>query len=93
MKLTTLTGHGDRGIAAAPDGSVATLGALGTGPDYSGYLRFFKADPKRAPWQEQLFNSFGEKVRAAGVRFDLQGNLYAGKILNRPMSICLKVAP
>ena len=72
-------GKGDRGIAAAPDGSLATLGALGTGPDYGGYLRFFQADTNEAPWDGLLFRSFGQKVRAAGVRFDRRGNLYAGK--------------
>ncbi|MGB2821956.1 MAG: hypothetical protein WBF17_13315, partial [Phycisphaerae bacterium] len=77
-------GKGDRGIAAAPDGSLATLGALGTGANYGGYLRFFKADPNKAPWDGLLFKSFGEKVRAAGVRFDPQGNLYAGKYDSSP---------
>jgi len=72
-------GKGDRGIAAAPDGSLASLGALGTGDDYGGYLRFFRADPDKAPWEGLLFKGFGEKVRAAGVRFDHRGNLYVGK--------------
>ncbi len=72
-------GKSDRGIAAADDGSLATLAALGTGPNYGGYLRFFDADRTRAPWQGLLFESFGTKVRAAGVRFDRRGNLYAGK--------------
>jgi hypothetical protein len=74
-------GLGDRGIAAAPDGSVVTMNALGAGPDYGGYLRFYRADPAKAPWGEGLlFKSFGERVRAAGARFDPRGNLYAGKI-------------
>jgi len=77
-------GKGDRGIAAAPDGSLATLGALGTGANYGGYLRFFKADPSKTPWDGLLFKQFGEKVRAGGVRFDLRGNLYAGKIDGTP---------
>jgi len=72
-------GLGDRGIAAAPDGSVATLGAMGRGADYSGYLRFFKADPARAPWKALDFKGF-TKVAAAGARFDVKGNLYAGKL-------------
>jgi hypothetical protein len=79
-------GHGDRGIAAAPDGSVATLGALGTEPDYSGYLRFFQADSATTPWEGRLFKSFGERVRAAGVRFDLRGNLYVGKLDDQPIA-------
>ena len=77
-------GRGDRGIAAAPDGSVATLGALGTGADYGGYLRFFQADPNKAPWDGILLDCFGQKVRAAGVCFDLHGNLYAGKYDGAP---------
>jgi hypothetical protein len=73
-------GMGDRGIAAAPDGSVVTMNALGTGPNYGGYLRFFRADPKKIPWgQGLLFKSFN-KVRAGGARFDVRGNLYAAKI-------------
>lgn len=70
-------GKGDRGIAVAPDGSLATLGALGDGPDYSGYLRFFQAERSTVPWDGLLFGGFS-KVRAAGVRFDLRGNLYVG---------------
>ncbi len=77
-------GFGDRGIAAAPDGSLATLAALGTGPDYAGYLRYFQHKPDVAPWESLLFESFGVKVRAAGLRFDLQGNLYAGKFDGTP---------
>ncbi|HOX06108.1 MAG TPA: hypothetical protein PK280_06880 [Planctomycetota bacterium] len=82
-------GLGDRGIAAAPDGSVVTMNALGSSADYGGYLRFYRADPAKAPWGEGLlFKSFGEKVRAAGARFDPRGNLYAGKFEGR-----LKNAP
>lgn len=78
-------GMGDRGIAAAPDGSVATMNALGTKADYGGYLRFFRADNARHPWGEGLlFKSFGSKVRSGGARFDLKGNLYAGKIDGKP---------
>lgn len=71
-------GMGDRGIAVAFDGSLVTMNALGTGADYGGYLRFHNAGPKKGPNDGLLFKVF-EKVRAAGVRFDLQGNLYAGK--------------
>jgi len=77
-------GKGDRGLAAAPDGSLATLGAMGTGADYGGYLRFFHADAGKAPWEGLLFECFGKKVRAAGVRFDRRGNLYAGKFDGGP---------
>ncbi|HOX06105.1 MAG TPA: hypothetical protein PK280_06865 [Planctomycetota bacterium] len=77
-------GMSDRGLAAAPDGSVVTMDALGTGPTYGGYLRFFRADPARAPWGEGLlFKSFGESVHSGGARFDLRGNLYAGKLDGR----------
>ncbi|QDU95419.1 NHL repeat-containing protein [Lignipirellula cremea] len=79
-------GHGDRGIAVARDGSFATLAALGTGPDYGGYLRYYPANSPQTPWEGLLLTAFGEKVKAAGVRFDLQGNLYAGKIDGPPTS-------
>ncbi len=78
-------GHGDRGIAVAPDGSLATLAALGTGPDYAGYLRYFKKEPGKAPWEGILFEKLG-RFRAAGVRFDLKGNLYVGKFDVQPTS-------
>jgi hypothetical protein len=76
-------GKGDRGMAAAPDGSLATLGALGRGANYAGYLRYFDARADKAPWDGLLFKGFA-KVRAAGVRFDPQGNLYAGKYDGKP---------
>lgn len=78
-------GFGDRGLAAAPDGSLATLGAIlnGRGDDYAGYLHFFPADAAKAPWQPLFFSRFG-KGRFAGVRFDLQGNLYAGRYQDKP---------
>jgi hypothetical protein len=75
-------GKGDRGIAAAPDGSLATLIALGTGPDYNGHLRFFDATDK-APWAGLLFKKF-DNIRAGGVRFDPQGNLYVAKRDGQP---------
>ncbi|MFO7900369.1 MAG: hypothetical protein R6V58_15075, partial [Planctomycetota bacterium] len=77
-------GKGDRGIGVAPDGSLATLGALGRGANYGGYLRYFDGQENKAPWDGLLFNSFGTKVRAAGVRFDPRGNLYAGKYDGKP---------
>jgi hypothetical protein len=80
-------GKSDRGIAAAPDGSVATLAALGTGPDYGGYLRFFNANQSKAPWDGLLFKGFGENVRAGGVRFDPEGNLYSGKFDGGPRNL------
>jgi len=77
-------GFGDRGIAAAPDGSLATLGAQGTGAGYSGLLHFYKADPATTPWAPLVFKEFGEKPRSGGIRFDLKGNLYVGKYDGAP---------
>ncbi len=73
-------GQGDRGLAIAPDGSLATLGTLQKGgAAYSGPLNFFRADPARAPWKPVPFPDIGKGSKSAGVRFDPQGNLYAGK--------------
>ncbi|MCW8132545.1 MAG: hypothetical protein KIS92_19510 [Planctomycetota bacterium] len=73
-------GFGDKGLAVAPDGSLATLGALNTnGGDYSGPLHFFRADSSKAPYEALAIDDFGRSGRVGGVRFDLQGNLYAGK--------------
>jgi len=76
-------GLGERGMAAAPGGGLATLGVLPDAEhradDYSGPLHYFKPDPARAPWQPLLFKSFGGKRPiSGGVRFDPRGNLYAG---------------
>ncbi len=77
-------GLGDRGIAAATDGSIATLGAHGTtGADYSGPINFFRADEARTPWMPVFFSEFG-KARSGGIRFDLKGNLYVGKSDGKP---------
>jgi hypothetical protein len=73
-------GMGDRGIAAAPDGSVATMNAHGTSANYGGYLHFYQANPAKIPWEPMLFKSFGQKVFSGGARFDVRGNLYAGKL-------------
>ncbi|MGQ9660915.1 MAG: hypothetical protein ACUVWX_01080, partial [Kiritimatiellia bacterium] len=70
-------GQGFRGMAVAPDGGLATLGALEAGADYSGPLHWFRADPHTAPWRPLFFAKLG-RCRSAGVRFDLQGNLYVG---------------
>lgn len=77
------TGLGERGIAVAPGGGLATLGVLpdkdNRADDYSGPLHFFKPDPDRAPWRPLRFDGFGGKQpRSGGIRFDLQGNLYVG---------------
>jgi hypothetical protein len=85
-------GFGDRGIAAAPDGSVAKLGALGKGPDYSGPIYFFAFDAAKAPWEPLLFTEFG-RARSGGIRFDLRGNLYAGKSQGGPIGRIYRYAP
>ncbi len=77
------TGLGDRGIAVAPSGGLATLGVLpdkdNRADDYSGPLHFFKPDSARTPWSPLRFRGFGGKQpRSGGIRFDLRGNLYAG---------------
>lgn len=78
-------GQGDRGLAAAPDGSLATLGTLQKGgAAYGGPLNFFKADAAKAPWTPLAFKEFDKKSKSAGIRFDLQGNLYAGKYDGAP---------
>ncbi|MCG3178224.1 MAG: hypothetical protein BIFFINMI_00549 [Phycisphaerae bacterium] len=78
-------GRGDRGIAAAPDGSLATLSALGTGADYGGHPRFFHATAT-VPWEGLLFSKF-DKIRAGGIRFDPQGNLYLAKFDGQPTAL------
>jgi len=78
-------GQGDRGIAIAPDGSLATLGVLQKGgAAYAGPLTFFRADPAEAPWTPVPFPDFGKNPKSGGIRFDLQGNLYAGKYDSPP---------
>lgn len=87
------TGLGERGLAVAPSGGLATLGVLpdkhNRADDYSGPLHFFKPDSARAPWQPLRFRAFGGKQpRSGGIRFDLRGNLYVGlqdgKVSNVP---------
>lgn len=77
------TGLGERGIAVAPGGGLATLGVLpdkeNRADDYSGPLHFFKSHADRAPWQPLRFGGFGGKQpRSGGIRFDPRGNLYVG---------------
>lgn len=77
------TGLGERGIAVAPGGGLATLGVVpdkdNRADDYSGPLHFFHPEPTRVPWQPLRFRDFGGKQpRSGGIRFDLRGNLYAG---------------
>lgn len=75
-------GRGVRGFAAAPDGSLVTLGALGTGADYGGHMRYFNATAN-SPWDGLLFTKF-DGIRAGGIRIDRQGNIYVAKIDGRP---------
>jgi len=77
------TGLGERGLAVAPGGGLATLGVLpdkdNRADDYSGPLHFFKPDSARTPWQPLRFRGFGGKQpRSGGIRFDPRGNLYVG---------------
>jgi hypothetical protein len=76
-------GLGQRGMAAAPGGGLATVGVLvtarGMHTDYSGPLHFFKPDATKTPWKGLKISKFrGPRNNSGGVRFDLQGNLYAG---------------
>ncbi len=85
-----------RGMAIAPDGSLANLGAFMSqgGSNYKGYLNFFKADPAKAPWQPLEFKEFNaDNGRAGGLRFDNWGNLYAGKSKGGPIGTIYKYAP
>jgi len=70
-------GYSDRGIAAVPDGSLATLNdTMSKGnTGYGGRLRLFKRDLDEAPWQPMEMNLRGD---LGGLRFDPQGNLYVG---------------
>lgn len=88
------TGLGERGMAVAPGGGLATLGVLpdkdNRADDYSGPLHFFKPDSARVPWQPLRFSGFGGKQpRSGGIRFDPRGNLYVGlqdgKVSNVPL--------
>ncbi|QDU28578.1 SMP-30/Gluconolaconase/LRE-like region [Anatilimnocola aggregata] len=77
------TGLGERGIAVAPSGGLATLGVLpdknNRADDYSGPLHYFKPESARVPWQPLRFSGFGgQKPRSGGIRFDPRGNLYVG---------------
>jgi hypothetical protein len=79
-------GKTDRGFTVGPDGGLATLGALGTGPNYAGLLHYFKPDTKKAPWDPLPFEGFNKsrRLKAGGIRFDLQGNLYVGRVDGPP---------
>ncbi len=69
-------GNSDKGLAVAPNGNLAVVGAPREG------LRVFSGGESKVPWT-------GIKVAdlpadAGGVRFDLAGNLYVGYVDKRP---------
>ncbi|PCJ59055.1 MAG: hypothetical protein COA79_11900 [Planctomycetota bacterium] len=70
-------GHGERGLAVAPDGGIGIL-ASHKRNDYSGPLAFYASDTKKAPWKEVPFVKFGTKPISAGIKFDAKGNMYVG---------------
>jgi hypothetical protein len=70
-------GLSQRGIAVAPDGSIAALGST-RHTDYSGPLYLFQHSAEKVPWEPLHFKCFG-KPRSGGIRFDPSGNLYVGK--------------
>ncbi|MFT6277125.1 MAG: hypothetical protein ACJAZ0_003237 [Halioglobus sp.] len=72
-------GAADRGIAVAPDGSIAVLGSM-VKNDKKGPLNFYQANDSVAPWSGVFFSDFGSDPRSSGIRFDRSGNLYAGKL-------------
>ena len=84
------SGIRERGMAASPDGGLATLGiALTRKADYSGPVNFWKPDRAKAPWQPVLFEHHpGKRPTSGGIRFDPRGNLYVGvndgKVKNLP---------
>ena len=85
-------GLGQRGMAAGPDGGLATLGvvpALGGRMDnYTGPLYYFKPDPAKTPWPGLRFSGFGGKnPNSGGIRFDPRGNLYVGLYDGKPKNV------
>ncbi|HOX06098.1 MAG TPA: SMP-30/gluconolactonase/LRE family protein [Planctomycetota bacterium] len=85
-------GLGQRGMAAAPGGGLASLGVVladgGKHTDYSGPLHFFKFDPARTPWLHLKFAGFGGKnLNSGGIRFDPRGNLYVGLCDGKPKDV------
>jgi DNA-binding beta-propeller fold protein YncE len=73
------TGNGDKGIAVAPNGNLAVAGDPRDG------LRVFAGTPAKLPWEATTVARLPDA--AGGVRFDLQGNLYAGYVDKKPTSI------
>ena len=79
----------DFGMDVAPNGQFAALGGLdrGKGWDFAARLLFFKGDYEHVPWSATELTAFGPPRTAGGVRFDLQGNLYAGCYDGKPNDI------
>ena len=81
----TFGGNSERGMAVAPDGSLATLGVIfeAGNPDrradnYSGPLHVFHPDSEKAPWEPVRIDKLGARPRTGSVRFDPAGNVYMG---------------
>jgi len=73
------SGIRERGMAASPDGGLATLGiALTRKADYSGPVNYWKRDEAKAPWGATFFDILGKRPVSGGIRFDPHGNLYVG---------------
>ena len=71
-------GHAERGMAVGPDGGLAVLGSTEKN-QYAGPLTYYQA-ASNGQYTPVAFTEFGKAPRSAGVRFDLAGNLYAGKV-------------
>jgi hypothetical protein len=82
-------GMSHRGTAVAPDGSIAMLGAFALkdgGANYSGPLNYYNVDKSKDSWIPLGFQKFGAPT-SSGVRFDLKGNIYVGKLADKPTLI------
>ena len=79
-------GMNHRGTAVASDGSIAMLGAFvlkDGGANYSGPLNFYSGDTTKNNWTPLTFEKFGKPI-SSGVRFDLKGNMYVGRLADKP---------
>lgn len=78
-----------RGTAVSPDGSLAVLGAFrdkGSPVNYGGPLNYYNIDSTKESWTPIPFVKFGG-AQTSGVRFDLKGNMYVGKLAEKSTSI------
>lgn len=69
-------GNSDKGIAIAPNGNIAVVGAPKDG------LRVFVGNETKVPWQGIIIADL--PPNAGGVRFDCAGNLYVGYVDKNP---------